>query len=86
LSGTRDVGGAYVNPDVADISEVIDELARPASEIEDTRAWLGPNIVADKQASPVCAADNSRPRLIGLGDREDATNARHGEHVSAGRS
>jgi hypothetical protein len=59
MSGARDVFGAYVDPDVADMSEMVDELPRPASEVEYTRAWLGSNIVANKHASPVRAANNS---------------------------
>jgi hypothetical protein len=59
MAGACNVFGADVDPDVADVSEVVDELARPASEIEDTRSWLRPNIVADKRASPVSATNNS---------------------------
>jgi hypothetical protein len=59
MAGARNVFGADVDPDVADVSEVVNELTRPASEIEHTRSWLRPNILPDKHASPVRAANNS---------------------------
>jgi hypothetical protein len=59
MTGARNVLGADVDPDVADVSDVVDEFTRPASEIEHTRSWLRPNIVPDKHASPVRAANNS---------------------------